>query len=110
MEGFILLDTGAWSLVPPLLALALALITKEVYSSLIIGIVAGLLIYQFNLSGVGVEQTIEGLSLLPSLRAHDAHHEGGWIAGLCEMGCETHQESPRGADRDCGARRDHLRR
>lgn len=60
MEGFVLLDTGAWSLVPPLLALALALITKEVYSSLLIGIVSGLLIYQFSLAGVGLEQTIDG--------------------------------------------------
>lgn len=34
-----------WSLVPPLLAICLALITKEVYSSLILGIVAGVLMY-----------------------------------------------------------------
>ena len=31
-------STGAWSIVPPLLALGLALITKEVYSSLTIGV------------------------------------------------------------------------
>ena len=31
----------AWALVPPVIAIVLALITKEVYSSLIIGIVAG---------------------------------------------------------------------
>lgn len=34
-----------WSLVPPLTAIALALITKEVYSSLLIGILAGALLY-----------------------------------------------------------------
>ncbi len=34
-----------WSLVPPLLAICLALITKEVYSSLILGIVAGVFMY-----------------------------------------------------------------
>ena len=34
-----------WSLVPPLVAIALALITKEVYSSLIVGIVMGALLY-----------------------------------------------------------------
>ena len=34
-----------WSLVPPLVAIILALITKEVYSSLFIGIVTGALIY-----------------------------------------------------------------
>ena len=35
----------AWSLVPPLVAIILALITKEVYSSLFIGIVVGGLLY-----------------------------------------------------------------
>ena len=34
-----------WALVPPLLAIVLALITKEVYSSLFIGILSGGLIY-----------------------------------------------------------------
>ena len=35
----------AWSLVPPIIAIALALITKEVYSSLFIGIISGALLY-----------------------------------------------------------------
>lgn len=35
----------AWSLLPPVIAIALALITKEVYSSLFIGIVVGGLLY-----------------------------------------------------------------
>ena len=34
-----------WALVPAIIAIALALITKEVYSSLFIGIVAGGLLY-----------------------------------------------------------------
>ena len=34
-----------WSLMPPLIAIALALITKEVYSSLLIGIFTGALLY-----------------------------------------------------------------
>ncbi len=34
-----------WALIPPIIAIVLALITKEVYSSLIIGIVAGGFIY-----------------------------------------------------------------
>ena len=39
----------AWSLVPPLVAIILALITKEVYSSLFVGIVVGGLFYtNFN--------------------------------------------------------------
>lgn len=41
-----------WSLVPPLVAIVLALITKEVYSSLFCGIVVGALFYnQFNVVG-----------------------------------------------------------
>ena len=42
----------AWSLLPPFIAIALALITKEVYSSLFIGIVVGGLLYSnFNFEG-----------------------------------------------------------
>ncbi len=41
-----------WSLVPPIIAIGLALITKEVYSSLFIGILAGGLLYSnFNFEG-----------------------------------------------------------
>ena len=35
----------AWALLAPVIAIALALLTKEVYSSLFIGILAGSLIY-----------------------------------------------------------------
>ena len=44
-----------WSLVPPVVAIVLALITKEVYSSLFIGIVIGGIFY----SGGSFEGTIE---------------------------------------------------
>ena len=47
-----LYDT-AWALLPPVVAIGLALITKEVYSSLFIGIVVGGLLY----SGFGFEGT-----------------------------------------------------
>ena len=41
-----------WSLVPPFVAIALALITKEVYSSLFVGILVGALFYSnFNFEG-----------------------------------------------------------
>lgn len=43
---------SGWSLVPPIVAIALALITKEVYSSLFIGILTGALLYSgFNFTG-----------------------------------------------------------
>lgn len=42
-----------WSLMPPLLAIVLALITKEVYSSLVVGIIfGGLLASGFNFEGM----------------------------------------------------------
>ena len=57
-----------WSLVPPIVAIVLALITKEVYSSLFIGIVVGALFYNnFNVVGTidsvvrdGLISAIEG--------------------------------------------------
>ena len=42
-----------WSLLPPIIAIGLALITKEVYSSLFIGILSGALLYSnFNVWGM----------------------------------------------------------
>ena len=46
-----------WALVPPIVAIALALITKEVYSSLFIGILVGGLFYS-NFSFVGTLEHI----------------------------------------------------
>ena len=55
-----------WSLLPPLVAIVLALITKEVYSSLFIGILVGALFY----SGFSFEGTVMHI------------YEGGIIAVL----------------------------
>ena len=49
-----------WALVPPVIAIALALITKEVYSSLFIGIVVGGLLYSnFSFEGT-INQVFSG--------------------------------------------------
>ena len=49
-----------WALLPPLVAIVLALITKEVYSSLFVGIVVGALLYSgFKFEGT-VTQIFEG--------------------------------------------------
>ena len=51
-----------WSLVPPLVAIVLALVTKEVYSSLFIGILVGALFYSnFNVVGTVDSLVQEGL-------------------------------------------------
>ncbi len=50
-----------WALLPPLIAIVLALITKEVYSSLFVGILAGGLIYSnFNFEGTVVHVISDG--------------------------------------------------
>jgi len=55
-----------WSLVPPLVAIVLALITKEVYSSLFCGIVVGALFYnKFN--AIGTVNTILQDGLIASV-------------------------------------------
>ena len=43
MDGSVFIGT-AWALLPPLLAIVLALITKEVYSSLFVGVALGALL------------------------------------------------------------------
>lgn len=52
------IDIGWLSILPPIIAIALALLTKEVISSLIVGILSGTLIYAFNTGG-GVVKAID---------------------------------------------------
>lgn len=65
--GSLHLDPGIfteslWSLLPPAIAITLALITKEVYSSLFIGILTGGLLYSgFNLEGTLVHAFNDGI-------------------------------------------------
>ena len=40
-----MIETGWISILPPLIAIVLALITKEVYSSLFLGVLSGMVIY-----------------------------------------------------------------
>lgn len=51
-----------WSLLPPLIAIALALITKEVYSSLFIGILVGGVLYSgFSFTGTIEHVFVDGM-------------------------------------------------
>ncbi len=56
-----------WALIPPIVAIVLALITKEVYSSLFVGILVGALLY----SGGSFEKTVVHI------------FQGGIISVLC---------------------------
>lgn len=51
-----------WSLLPPVIAIGLALITKEVYSSLFVGVIVGGLLYSnFNFEGTLTHAFNEGI-------------------------------------------------
>lgn len=88
-EAFELISTGAWSIVPPLLALALALITKEVYSSLTIGVFVGMVIYQFTLNGVGVDQLVTAFTDVPNAMAVQIADNGALLLFLALLGALT---------------------
>ena len=88
-EAFELISTGAWSIVPPLLALALALITKEVYSSLTIGVFVGMVIYQFTLNGVGVDQLVTAFTDVPNAMSLQIADNGALLLFLALLGALT---------------------
>jgi len=50
-----------WSLLPPVVAIVLALITKEVYSSLLVGIIIGSVFYAISGSGFSFETFFTGI-------------------------------------------------
>ena len=89
MEGFDLISTGAWSIIPPILALGLALITKEVYSSLIIGVFSGMVIYQFTLNGAGFEQLVDSFTMVPGMMAEQIGSNGALLLFLALLGALT---------------------
>jgi tetracycline resistance efflux pump len=88
-ETFALISTGAWSIVPPLLALALALITKEVYSSLTVGVFVGMVIYEFYLAGAGVEPLIAAFTDVPTAMALQISSNGALLLFLALLGALT---------------------
>ncbi len=89
MEGFELISSGAWSIIPPLLALGLALITKEVYSSLTVGVFVGMIIYQFTLNGAGGEQLIASFTMVPQMMAEQIMGNGALLLFLALLGALT---------------------
>ena len=58
------IDVGWLSILPPVIAIVLALITKEVISSLIVGVFSGTLIYAFSTGGGIVKATDVTLTLM----------------------------------------------
>ena len=69
-----LIDVGWLSIIPPILAIALALITKEVISSLMVGILSGTLIYACHTADSvlgGAVKTVENAFSLMALKLAD---------------------------------------
>ena len=64
-NGATLAET-AWSLVPPLIAIVLALVTKEAYSSLFIGVVVGAL-FTTNFHPVATLDTVVNTGLISAI-------------------------------------------
>ncbi|MBQ5951995.1 MAG: Na+/H+ antiporter NhaC family protein [Lachnospiraceae bacterium] len=65
-----MIETGWVSLLPPLIAITLALITKEVYSSLLIGLFSGALIYAFA-GGGGIMRAVTTMFDMMSSKISD---------------------------------------
>ena len=76
------IDVGWLSIIPPIIAIVLALITKEVISSLIVGILSGTLIYAFSTGG-GIAEAIH---VTTSLMAEKLGENSGIILFLAFLG------------------------
>lgn len=70
---FVMIETGWASLLPPVIAIALALITKEVYSSLFIGLFSGMLIYAIASGGSLVSAVAMTFDMMYSKIADNAY-------------------------------------
>ena len=70
---FTMIETGWVSLLPPFIAIVLALITKEVYSSLFIGVFSGMLIYSFFSGGSIISAAALTFDMMSSKIADNAY-------------------------------------
>ena len=77
-----MINTGWVSILPPLIAIVLALISKEVYSSLVVGILSGMLIYSF----CGGGNVIDAIANVPRMMAAQLGNNGGMILFLALLG------------------------
>ena len=68
-----LIETGIWSVLPPLVAITLALVTKEVYSSLFFGLVSGVAIYSIAGGKTAVDAVVAMFDMMCSKIAENAY-------------------------------------
>ncbi|MDD6175254.1 MAG: Na+/H+ antiporter NhaC family protein [Firmicutes bacterium] len=82
MGDLSMINTGWVSILPPLIAIVLALISKEVYSSLVVGILSGMLIYSFSGGG----NFVDAIANVPRMMAQQLGNNGGMILFLALLG------------------------
>ncbi len=70
---FTMIETGWLSILPPLIAIMLALITKEVYSSLFIGVFSGMIIYTVFSGGTLISAAALTFDMMSSKIADNAY-------------------------------------
>ena len=70
---FTMIQTGWLSLLPPVIAIVLALLTKEVYSSLFIGLFSGMLIYSFSGGGTFISAVANTFDMMNAKIADNAY-------------------------------------
>lgn len=83
-----------WSLLPPVVAIALALKTKEVYSSLFIGIILGAALFSYSM-GTGFEgflshllnDTVERATTSSNTDSSTVWPTHGTLASWCSSWC-----------------------
>ena len=63
---FTMIETGWLSILPPIIAITLALVTKEVYSSLLMGVLSGMFIYSFAAGGTIVSAVAMTFDMMSS--------------------------------------------
>ena len=88
MDGSMFIGTW-WSLVPPLLSIIMAFVTKEVYSSLFIGVAVGALLYTGFQPWDSFVAFFIGLVLQIFLIASDRHLESKFITNILGSGIVT---------------------
>lgn len=82
MEGLELINAGWLSILPPVLAIVLALITKEVILSLLAGVLSGMLIY----AGCSGGSLIEAFANIPRMMAEQIGGNGMMLLFLSLLG------------------------
>ena len=70
---FTMIQTGWLSLLPPVIAIVLALLTKEVYSSLFIGLFSGMMIYSFSGGGTFISAVANTFDMMNAKIADNAY-------------------------------------